>query len=798
MAEEQDRKPPTPPQQQPAPPKPQAAEREVPLDTRMLSDAVIELNISRKNVSIYPPGHLQITKSIDRAFEVLMKMFEIRQEMTLGIAKDTLFVGQNYLDQRNPVYKDFALSLNQQGIAAVTFLRGLDRAELERFHRIITTKQEEIEALGGIAKVVQNAGIPHIRVMAIDYANFHLTEEKEIFKAQPKPGEKAGDKPGGGVWQDFVSLLSSGTLATAGEGVSLKDASQIDPAELAKLLNERKLDSGAAVQSYDRIISSYVRTSAERKQLTREQTDTIANLNKLMKDLHPDLRKQFLSTAFKSVSENAASPGAEEVLGGLGDDMIIDMLRQASTEGREISPTLTGLLGKLASVRDRSASTQPGGGGAAVKGASDAGTAGKRPGVGSVIGTASGTGSGTSAKGKDGAGPEILPEHMAKLFDREQYETYVEKEYDDILKSVSERAVAMAATVGDRFPIDEYLTNLDDQHLDFQIGRAVLAFMEENIDEEDYREFSKKLVAIVPDMLVSGHFPLLLDTLQTLRWHLSDKKSEGIRAAAAEALKVFWAPEFIDKSIEAFNSWSKTRGKDAQSFMLALGPVLVPGLLEIYSYDTAPGGRRVLFDLLCTFGKDTVNEAVKRLGDPRSFYVRNLLMLIRRAGTPAVIPAVKPLVKHADPKVKLEALAVLLRLRDPEAVGILRQEISSKDPDVSSAAVFLAGQFRVAEVIDDILGLFKKTILFETDYAVNEELIRSLGEIGDPRAIPELVKMAKAGWSLYRKSHARMKVTLYESLGRYPQESIAELLRIGEGSDDEKIRRLCRKLVERK
>jgi hypothetical protein len=112
--------------------------------------------------------------------------------------------------------------------------------------------------------------------------------------------------------------------------------------------------------------------------------------------------------------------------------------------------------------------------------------------------------------------------------------------------------------------------------------------------------------------------------------------------------------------------------------------------------------------------------------------------------------------------------------------------------------VFLAGQFRVAEVIDDILGLFKKTILFETDYAVNEELIRSLGEIGDPRAIPELVKMAKAGWSLYRKSHARMKVTLYESLGRYPQESIAELLRIGEGSDDEKIRRLCRKLGERK
>jgi len=779
MSEEQNKKPPA----SPPPPTPQTAEREIPLDTRLLSDAVIELNISRKNVSIYPPGHIQITKSIDRAYEVLVKLFEIRQEMTLGVAKDTLFVGQDYLDQRNPVYKDFALSMNQQGIAAVTFIRGLDREELVRFHSIITTKQDEITVMGGIAKVVESSGIPHIRVMAIDYASFHLTEEKEIFKSQPKTGEKPGDKPGTGVWQDFVSLLSSGALATSGEGVSMKDSSQIDPAELAKLLNERKIDSGAAVQSYDSIISSYVRTSAEKKQLTREQSDTISNLNNLLKDLHPDLRKQFLSTAFKNVSENAASPGAEEVLGGLGDDMIIDMLRQASSEGREISPTLTGLLGKLASVRDRSGSTPAGG---AAKG------------VGSAVGTASGTGTGSSTQGKDGAGPEFLPEHMAKLFDREKYEGYVEKEYDEILKNVSDRAETMAPTAKDRFPIEEYIKELDDQHLDFQIGRAVLAFMEENIDEEDYREFSKKLVAIVPDMLVSGHFPLLLDTLQTLRWHLSDKKNEGIRACAAEALKVFWEPAFIDKSLDAFNTWSRTRGKDAQAFMLALGPILVPGLLEIYSYDTAPGGRRVLFDLLCTFGKDTVAEAVKRLGDPRAYFVRNLLMLIRRAGTSAVTAEVRPLLKHADPNVRLDALAVLLRFKDPAAVGILREEINSKDPDVSSAAVLLAGQFRVADVIEDILPLIKRTILFETDYGVNEEIIRVLGEIGDPRAIPDLEKLAKAGWSLYRKSHGRMKVTIYESLGRYPGETIAGLTKIGERSEDDKIRTLCRKLSERK
>jgi hypothetical protein len=207
------------------------APQELPLDTRLLSETVIELNISRKNVSIYPPGHIQITRSIDRAFEILQKLFDIRAEMTLGVAKDTLLVGQDYLDQRNPVYRDFALSMNQQGIAAVTFVRGLDKEQLIRFHRIITTKPEDIVAMGGIEKVMQNAAMSNIRVQAIDFGSLHLTEEEEIFKPQAKTIERgsksrekagvgaAGTRAGAGIWQDFVSHhCGGGTRRRIAEG----------------------------------------------------------------------------------------------------------------------------------------------------------------------------------------------------------------------------------------------------------------------------------------------------------------------------------------------------------------------------------------------------------------------------------------------------------------------------------------------------------------------------------------------------------------------------------------------------
>lgn len=775
MDEPSDKTGPEPvPQPAPAEPKPEQAARtsyrDLPLDTRLLSEAVIELNISRKNVGIYPPGHVQISTSIERAYSVLFRLFEIREEMTLGVAKDTLFVGQDYLDQKNPVYRDFALSLSGQGIAAITFIRGLDREELVRFHRIITTKPEDIRAAGGIETVVDEAGIPHVRVIPIDYGSFHLTEEQEIFKAQArtvaKAAEKAAERPAGGMWMDFVSLISAGTLARPGEGVSLKDASVIDPAELARLLNAKKLNPGAAVQTYDTIISSHMRRKAEKK-LSRDQSVTLRNLNVLLEDLHPDLRKQFLSSAFKNLSENATAPGAEEVLGGMSDNVIIDMLRQASAEGREISPSLTAMLSKLADVRDKSARREQ--------------TAERRT---------------PPAERRKDEAPDILPEHMENLFKREKYEHYVEDEYDRILKTVAGRAEAMAASKTTKFPLREYLKSFEDEHLDFQIGRALVAFMEEKIDEEDYREFAKKLESLAPELLKSGNFSLLIDILTTLRWHLTDKSEEGIRTSAMGVLAVFWKPEFISRAVAAFDAWAQTRARAAGEFLLALGPATVPGLLDLYAADAQPGGRRVVSDLLAAFGEPAVAEALKRLRDPRPHYVRNLLMLLRRAGTASVLPSLRPLLKHDDPRVRLQAIATLLRFQDPAAADLLRREILSRDPDASSQAVFTAGQYRVAAVVDTLRSLIKNTILFESDYAVNEELIQALGEIGDPRAVADLEKLARSTFTLHPASLLRMKRTLFSSLERYPRTRVRTLLQLGARSPDEQVRSECRKLAD--
>lgn len=94
----------------------------IPLDARLLSDAIIELNISRRNVAIYPKDHPSVDKSLNRVFEFLQKLFELRAEITLAVAKDTLIIDGFYLDRKNPVYRDFALHLNKMNIAYISFL----------------------------------------------------------------------------------------------------------------------------------------------------------------------------------------------------------------------------------------------------------------------------------------------------------------------------------------------------------------------------------------------------------------------------------------------------------------------------------------------------------------------------------------------------------------------------------------------------------------------------------------------------------------------------------------------------
>ena len=97
-------------------------EREkISLDTQLLSDAITELNVSRRNVAVYPEGHPLVKKSLNRTYELLQRLLELKEDITLAAAKDILIAYNHLLDKKNPVYTELALHLSNLNIAFIKF-----------------------------------------------------------------------------------------------------------------------------------------------------------------------------------------------------------------------------------------------------------------------------------------------------------------------------------------------------------------------------------------------------------------------------------------------------------------------------------------------------------------------------------------------------------------------------------------------------------------------------------------------------------------------------------------------------
>jgi hypothetical protein len=247
------------------------------IDAKLLSDAVIELNISRRSVGLYPAEHPITNQSIRNAFGLLRKLFEIQSSITLGVAKDVLMVDEYTLDKKNPVHIEFAGSLHNKGIASVTFSAGLEEEDLLCFHELISN--EDLPCGHALLELDKYKGLRHIRMNPIDASRFTFVEGVT---------KKAKDS-GRAAWEDYVFALLEGSLAGGEtEGVILN----IPPDDLATLLNNC---TSADEQGYDRVITSYLSRKG-RKGLNKE---SLNRFKVLVENLNPALKEQFLSRAIQ-------------------------------------------------------------------------------------------------------------------------------------------------------------------------------------------------------------------------------------------------------------------------------------------------------------------------------------------------------------------------------------------------------------------------------------------------------------------------------------------------------------------
>jgi hypothetical protein len=291
----------------------------MPIDAKLLSDAVIELNISRRSVGLYPREHPITRESIERAYGFIQRLFEFRSLITLGTVKDALVIDDYMLDRKNPVFREFAISLYARGIAAITFYSGLTIEELLGLHELIVEK--DVVTGQSLLEQAAGKGLKSVRLTPFDASKLGFAEG-----CRQQDGEVE-------VWENYIYGLVAGNLADAdAEGVAFN----VPPEDVAHFVNNNVSDEDREV-SYDRVITSYLR----RKDHTGTERKLFSKFLTLIDNLRPEVKQQFLKRA---LSHPAMELGKVE---GLVNDLSAEEVERMTKIFEESSTGIPETMGNL-------------------------------------------------------------------------------------------------------------------------------------------------------------------------------------------------------------------------------------------------------------------------------------------------------------------------------------------------------------------------------------------------------------------------------------------------------------------
>ncbi len=225
-----------------------------------------------------------------------------------------------------------------------------------------------------------------------------------------------------------------------------------------------------------------------------------------------------------------------------------------------------------------------------------------------------------------------------------------------------------------------------------------------------------------------------------------------------------------------------------------LGPTAVRNLVGLLAEAEDRAQRHRLLTLLASLGSLVVLDATARLGDPRWYVVRNMLLLLRRVGDPGSVSAVRRCAEHPDLRVRIEAIRNLFAFDQELPRELLRKALAHSDPRLAEAAIELAGEHAIAESAEPLADLLVPWDPFGSRRSVRLKAIRALGTIGDPRTLERLERYSRR--FAIPPAAREERIALYRSLSGYPIEARRPWVERGLRSGVPQIRSLSRSLAD--
>jgi len=771
-------------------------------ETKLFSDAVINLYAAHVHSLLYPFNHPLISDSLKNAFQGLRKFLRKKPHVRLETSEGRLMVDGEVLDGDILVLEHFASWLNSRNIKALSFARDLTQRELISFHKIISTKKLTVDE---ISKAMAEKSIVNISVHPMEFSAthakvaspddtahqglikdyestmFHMESGKaqSPFFTRPARAGPHEDAANYGLINGYESKmyqqespkgLSPFSTDSDGEKGSVQEMAEgtrhaecvealleydiskdnhsvirgIPPLEMAHLLNTMLFrDPGGEV--VDRVIRAYFDGAEEMR-----GEDAVDRCRIFLTGLKSDLRPSFLSRCASLFSTDNLLANQEP---GILPEAVQGTYKPSGTEADAVMPPEQRAFVPCRTIEGSDFSFD------------------------------------FVACGNAVLHDIEIPGETTSLFNEAHIAHFQDKGALDALSS-SLRAAAVDAGHA------AIIAECTEEAITEASFDVVIEILESNsLDNDAYRKLEGRLSALVELFLEKGEFEKVLELFNSLKTQSLQGKWRD--HAAAMIRKIFSSDKVNAKVVDAVRQYGRKRRDSAFRLTIALRSFIAPYLLDALSEESDTSTRRFIMSLLTSIRSDAVKYIAKRLGDSSWHVLRNMLYLLRECRERSCAPAVRDFLEHEVPLVRLEALRTLLSFQDPEADAYVIKFLRSDVFQLQKGAVRLAGAYRIKYAVSHLVRLLLEKDISGKRSLFKKGIVRALGRIGDGRAVVHLLNICRSTSELHKDEFDKLKIEIFKTLYNYPAATIRPLIDYGMHSTNEEIMAISKKLMKR-
>jgi hypothetical protein len=688
------------------------------LDVSLIGAVVRELAGAYRNVSSYPKGHPVVVQACERAADMLARLCANRETITLGVARDTLMIGEGSLGTLVPAARNYVRTLAHHGVALLTFRKGVTAVEIEGFCQILVEKRAEISANGGIDHVVRGAGIRHLEVSSIQYDAFQAVE-----KVSGKDGSQQGPIRHS-LWETFISRLMDGTDDTCLSGSDLDTPASLE--DMSRMVNSRPQKSMPRMAAaLEELIQE-----AGGEQLSAEGKLALAKIGEFIGGLSPELRRLFFNNLLQSCQQHDFS--VMEVMPFLPTSAALELFA-CSLESDVVLPSH--IMNSMEQLAD-----------AFAKGSSQTPPAAQK----------------MQSEREDS---------FQIIFREDIVDTFVPADYLDTLKTL---VTSQGIPEPSRDDFQEQLGTLTDEKIESAVSRIILESLS-LAGPEQLVALQQNLQDLCRFFLEVGDF----HSLENMYVRLCGLpfENEELAALKEDVLQTFQTPEFIEEVLNGVENWGKDKFEEIGELIQRVGKPFVEPLLDRLAEEDRLTLRRYLLDQLVKMSDLAKEAACARMGDCRWYFIRNLVTILEHSGDPEVLLHLRKAAIFPHPKVRQRVIEAFQFFGDPDGDKLLLEDLVSRDAEARQSAIQQAGKSRNPEVVAELMRILGKKGMSQTDATEKKAVIQSLAEIGDSRVIPMFDRMLAARHFLRLSMWNALKKEVLNSLLKYRDPSALELVR---------------------